>query len=163
MKVRNGRYGDVKLDGLTFGLMAAWPRAIHEGSGTAKLFIDEGASRTRREALEKIVKGQAGGRPWPIFARTFDRWLDTSFVSFEWTFDEANSHYKAGDQIVAALEPMRNPVTGVDYAAKIKLPEGLTCNELNVTSTKTFSVFSPGLKYAHPGKNAWYGVAEHGN
>ena len=163
MKIDSGYYGTVKLDGLAFALMAAWPRAIHEGSGTAKIYIDERATVEQRNALDAIVRGQAGGSPWPIFAKTFDNWLETSSVKFEWTFDGPNSRYRAGDEVLAVLEPMRNPVTGIDYTAKVVLPEGLTCHELNVTSTKTFSVFASGMKYAHPGKNAWYGTAEHGN
>lgn len=163
MKIKEGTYGTVKLDGLAFALVAAWPRAIHEGGGVAKLFIDERAGAEQRKALDTIVKGEAGGRPWPIFAKTFDKWLDTSFVNFEWSFNGPNSRYKAGDQVLAALEPMRNPVTGVDYEAKVVLPEGLTCNELNVTSTRSFSVFATGLKYAHPGKNAWFGASTHSN
>ncbi len=163
MRIKEGRYDTVKLDGLAFALVAAWPRAIHEGAGTAKIYIDERATGAQREALEKILKGQAGGMPWPIFAKTFDKWLETAFVKFEWSSDGPNSRYRAGDEVLAILEPMRNPVTGADYSASIVLPEGLTCNELNVTSTKAFSVFAPGLKYAHPGKNAWYGTSEHGN
>jgi hypothetical protein len=163
MKIKEGSYGEVKLDGLAFALVAAWPRAIHEGGGTAKLYVDETADGMQREALGRVVKGQAGGSPWPVFAKTFDRWLETAFVKFEWKFDGPNSRYKAGDGVLAALEPMRNPVTGVDYEAKVVLPEGLTCKELNVTSTRSFSVFAPGLKYSHQGKNAWFGTSTHSN
>lgn len=163
MKVKEGKYGTVKLDGLSFALFAAWPRAIHEGGGTAKIFVDHAADAEQRAAIEKILKGQAGGKPWPIFAKTFDKWLDTSFVKFDWTSDGPNIRFKAGDEVLAVLEPMRNPVTGEDYEAKIVLPEGLTCKELNMTSTKSFSVFSQGLKYAHPGKNGWFGTSQHGN
>ena len=35
--IRKGRYGEVALDGLDVILAAAWPRAIHEGNGTAQL------------------------------------------------------------------------------------------------------------------------------
>lgn len=142
--------------------MAMWPKAIHEGGGTAKLFIDAAASTEQRRALEQILKGNLGGSPWPLFARTIDHWLETSFVDFEWKSNGANSAYKAGDSVRAALEPIRNPVTGEDVPAKIILPNALTCHELNVTSTRTFSVFSDGMKFAAPGRNAWFGSAEHG-
>jgi hypothetical protein len=45
----------------------------------------------------------------------------------------------------------------------IILPDGLTCKELNMTASQTFSVFVPGLKYAWPGKMAWFGSTEHGS
>ena len=143
--------------------MASWPGAIHHGKGTAKIYIDSRASKEQRSSLEQIVKGSFKGRPWPVFAPTFDRWLATAFVPFEWSFDGANSSYNAGDQVRTVLETMRNPVTGEEVSSKIILPDGITAKELNVTSTRTFSVFSEGLKYAAPGKNAWYSVVTHGN
>ena len=149
------------MDGLAFALIASWPGSIHEGKGTAKIFIDKNASKEQRAVLEQIVKGELGGKPWPIFAPTFDRWLDSAIVPFEWSFEGANSRFKAGEQIVAVLESIRNPVTGKEVSSKIVLPDGITANELNVTSTRTFSVFSEGLKLAAPGKNAWYSEVTH--
>lgn len=163
LRIRTGICGTHRLDGLAFGLMASWPGAIHEGKGTAKLFIDRKASKEQRHLLEQIVRGNFKGKPWPIFAPTFDRWLDTAYPPFEWKFDGANSSYRAGDQVITTLEKMRNPVTGEDVSSKIVLPDGITANELNVTSTRTFSVFSDGLKFAYPGKNAWYSVVTHGS
>jgi hypothetical protein len=162
-KIERGVCGSQKLDGLAFAFMAKWPRAIHEGGGTAKLFVDEKASKEQRIALDQIVRGKFKGRPWTIFVPTFDLWLDTSFVPFEWSFRGARSYFKGGEQVLARLEPMRNPVTGEEVSAKIVLPDAIVCSELNVTSTKAFSVFTDGLKYAAPGKNAWYGSVQHGN
>jgi hypothetical protein len=163
LKIRKGVCGEEILDDLAFGLMASWPGAIHEGKGTAKLFIDSAGSKKQRHLLEQIVKGKFKGEPWPIFAPTFDTWLDTVFLPFEWKFDGAKSSYRAGDQVIAVLEKMRNPVTGAEVTSKIVLPDGITAKELNMTSTRAFSVFSEGLKYAHPGKNAWYSVVSHGS
>ena len=163
LKVRKGSCGDETLDGLAFCLMASWPKAIHEGKGTAKAFIDSSASKKQRALLEQIVQGKLKGKPWPVFGPTFDTWLETSFVPFEWNFNGAKSSYKAGDQVTAVLEKMRNPVTGAEVSSKILLPDGITANELNVTTTRTFSVFSPGLKYAYPGQNGWYSVVKHGS
>ncbi len=113
--------------------------------------------------LEAILKGEYGGMPWSIFAATVDNWLDTSFVPFEWEFDGTKSRYKAGNEIQAVLDPMRNPVTGAEASAKILLPTGLVTKELNPTATKTFSVFTKGLKFAAPGKYGFYATVEHGS
>ena len=163
LRIKNGMSADVSLDGLGFALMAKWPKAIHEGGGTARIWIDSKATKEQRHVLDQIVKGKMGGKPWPIFAPTIDTWLETSYVAFEWKFEGARSHYKFGSEVRLSLEPMRNPVTGKEVDAKIVLPDGLTCNELNMTSSQVFSVFAPGLKYAWPGKMAWYGSAEHGS
>jgi hypothetical protein len=60
--IRQGHYGAVALDGLDCVYAAAWPNAIHEGNGTAMLFITEKASLAQRDALQAILTGQAGGR-----------------------------------------------------------------------------------------------------
>ncbi len=163
LKITNGRCGAVGLDGLGFALMARWPRAIHDGGGAGKVWIDSTATKEQRQVLDQIVKGQMGGRPWPIFAPTIDTWLETSFVPFEWQLDGVRSRFKFGEELRLTMEPMRNPVSGKEVDAKIILPDGLTCHELNMTASETFSVFAPGLKYAWPGKMAWYGSTEHGS
>jgi hypothetical protein len=169
LRIREGSAGQngggvpTKLDGICFAYMASWPGALHFGGGSARLFIDEKASSKQRDTIEHIAKGKLGGKPWPIFAATIDKWLETSFVQFDYKFEGANSHVVAGEQLRVYLEPMRNPVTGKEVSAKILLPDGLLTKEENVTSTKTFSVFTEGLKYAWPGRNAWYGTVEHGS
>ncbi len=159
----NGNCGDVNLGGMKFGWGGKWPGAIHEGGGVAKIWIDEHASKEQRDALEGILTGKLGGIPWAIFAPTVDRWLEASFVPFEWKFDGPRSSYKGGNEIQASLDPMRNPVTGQETSAKVVLPGGLVCKELEVTSTKSFAVFTKGLKFAAPGKYGFYTHVEHGN
>jgi hypothetical protein len=101
--------------------------------------------------------------PWTIVAATVDHWLETAYVPFEWTYDGTRSSYNAGNQVRASLDTMRNPVSGDEMSATILLPNGLITKELHATATKTFSVFSQGLKIAAPGKYGFYCAAEHGN
>ena len=161
--ITTGICGDIKLDGIKHAWAGKWPGAIHEGGGNARVWIDEKASKEQRNAIEGILKGKLGGTPWSIFAPTVDEWLETSFVPFEWKFDGPRSSYKGGAEIQATLDPMRNPVTGQETSAKIVLPAGLVCKELEATSTKSFAVFSKGLKFAAPGKYGFYTMVEHGN
>jgi len=163
LKISSGNVGGLKLDGTAFALMASWPGPIHFGRGTAKLLIDAKASEKKRELLEKIVKGELGGKPWPLFARTFDKWLKTSHVPFEWKSDGAHSEVVAGDILRVALQPIRNPVTGKEARVRILLPDGLITKEENVTATKTFSLFADELKYAWPGRTAFYATVQHNN
>src|SRR5713101_6643703 len=37
--IRSGNYGAVQLDGRDFIYAASWPRAIHEGGGTLRVYI----------------------------------------------------------------------------------------------------------------------------
>jgi hypothetical protein len=162
LNVKKGNLGGFSLDGLSFAYMASWPKALHFGGGTAKLFIDEKASTKLRDLMERMLKGKLGGKPWPIFAPTIDKWLETSFVPIEWKSNASESEVVVGEQVRVALQPMRNPVTGKEVRAKILLPDGLLTREENVTATKVFSVFADGLKYAWPGKTAFYATVEHG-
>jgi hypothetical protein len=142
--------------------IGSWPGPLHFGGGTGKVLVDEKGSDSQRSAIDKIARGKLGGKPWPLFDRTFDKWLETSFVPFEWKFDGAKSQVVAGDQLRASLRSMRNPVTGKETIAKIVLPEGILTKEENVTTTEVFSVYTDGMKFAWPGRNAWYGTVEHG-
>ncbi len=58
---------------------------------------------------------------------------------------------------------MRNSVTGTEASAKIVLPNGLVCKELDAAATRTFSVFAKGLKFAAPGKYGFYATVDHEN
>ena len=163
LHITSGVCGDTRLDGLKYALSGTWPRALHEGNGTAKIWIDETASEQQRNAVDEIVKGKHGGMPWMVLAATIDNWLATAYVPFEWNFDGPRSSYKAGTEIQTALDSMHNPVSGAEASATILLPNGLVCKELHPTATKVFSVFSKGLKIAAPGKYGFYAVTDHGN
>ena len=162
-KITTGSAGAVKLDGLKFVWAALWPGPIHEGKGTLKILIEERATKEQRKALDSILRGSEGGMPWGLFAATIDNWLDTGFVPVEWKFDGPRSFYRAGEEAQASLEPMSNPVTGKETSARVLLPGGLVCKELDVTSTKSFAVFTKGLKFAAPGKYGFYTTVGHGN
>jgi hypothetical protein len=163
LNLRKGQFDDLDLDGTKVVWAAAWPKAIHEGEGTCKLLIDEKAEPKQRKAIEEILKGEHGGLPWSIFMNTIDNWLPVSYVPFEWKFDGVNSWYKAGGEAQATLTSYRNPITGAEASAQILLPDGIVTKEINVTATKTFSVFTKGLKYAEPGHYGFFTVAEHKN
>lgn len=162
-RIKTGSSGNVKLDGLTYTWAAKWPGAIHEGGGTAKIWIDAKATKEQRAALEQILMGRMKGLPWGIFRPTIDHWLETALVPYEWKFDGPRSFYKAGTEVQAALEPIRNAVTGAEASARVLLPNGIVTKELEVTATKSFSVFTEGLKFAAPGKYGFYATVEHGN
>lgn len=162
-RITSGFCGDVKLDGLKYAWTSKWPRAIHEGSGTARVWIDETASEPQRRALEEILKGKHGGLPWMILGATIDNWLEPAYVPFEWKYDGTRSAFRAGTEVQVALDSMRNPVSGADASATVMLPNGIVSKELHVTATRVFSVFTKGLKYAAPGKYGFYAAVEHGN
>ena len=65
--VRQGRFGRTRLDGLDVVYAAAWPRAIHQGGGTMRLYVAEQATPEQRDALVQIFSGKAKGNgPFPF-------------------------------------------------------------------------------------------------
>lgn len=78
--ITSGYSRGIGLEGLKWAWAGLWPGAIHEGRGTAKVWIDETASEEQRVELDSVLKGLHGGMPWAIFAPTIDTWLETSFV-----------------------------------------------------------------------------------
>src|SRR2546429_8412396 len=58
---RQGRFGRTRLDGLDVIYAAAWPKAIHQGGGTLRLYVSEAASAEQRDALVRIFSGKAEG------------------------------------------------------------------------------------------------------
>ena len=80
--IEQGKYGDVKLDGLNFGLYSNWPAAIHEGNGVGTCLIDQRADESQRAALATLVEGKGGG-PWAIFRKTFRELHGPRYVRYE--------------------------------------------------------------------------------
>ena len=58
LRIDKGHFGDVTLDGLTCGILYAWPGPIFEGKGEMQAIIDERADPAQREALTKILHGE---------------------------------------------------------------------------------------------------------
>ena len=70
ISVDEGTFGDTQLAGVKVVLAAKWPKAIHEGEGSAAVFIDDSASEDQVNGITTILTGQAGGMPWEILATT---------------------------------------------------------------------------------------------
>src|SRR5512135_2398875 len=70
--VRQGHFGDVRLDGLNLLALSVFEGNLWTGEAKARmgLFIDERADGRQREALQAIFSGQAGGWPAAFFAPT---------------------------------------------------------------------------------------------
>jgi len=53
--IRKGHYGELQLDNLDFIYAASWPRAIHQGDGTLRVYITDRASEAQRKAIADIA------------------------------------------------------------------------------------------------------------
>jgi hypothetical protein len=154
-KVDEGAYGDVRLDGQRVFMAMKWPGAIHEGNGTAAVYIDESATPEQREALLNIVSGQAGGRPFEIFAATFAKVLEPRFVKIDLKVAGKDTEVNVDGFVKIRFEPIRNPVTKAESFPKVFLPQGFIFQEGEQYSLEEFWVKDGSeLDFAYPGKCA---------
>lgn len=87
--VREGHYGDVRLDGLNLLALGAFEGNVWADEGKLRmgLFIDERADERQRQAFQMVFGGQAGG--WPaIFAGKIGELRGVEFVPI--TFEVAD-------------------------------------------------------------------------
>jgi hypothetical protein len=152
-QVAEGAYGDVRLDGQKACLAVKWPGAIHEGNGVSAIYIDEGASPAQRDALWKILSGEAGGAPWAIFATTFSHVLGPHFLKITMKMAGKDTEVTVDGRIRISFQAIRNPVTKAEAYPKVVLPQGFVFQEGDQYALKEFWV-SEGheLAFAHPGK-----------
>ena len=139
VQIDKGRFGDVVLDGLRWGIMGAWPAAIHLGNGTFQSIIDERANPKQREALEAISQGketEPGKLIWQVFSATITKRLPTLFKVIDLTIDlkARTARVKVPGVLEGTAESIRNPVTGADHQVRVTLPTGFEFTESEFVS-----------------------------
>jgi hypothetical protein len=144
VRIAEGHFGDISLDGVTFGLLAAWPGPIHEGGGEVQPIIDPSATPEQREAILAIMTGQhtdPGATIFNVFAATFDTIHDPIFapIAFECDVENRLGRMSVPGVVDMSCEPIRNPVTGDAHRIRIDIPRGFeyTLAEVAAGSTRT--------------------------
>lgn len=129
--VREGRYGDVPLDGLNVVMLGSFVgNAWGEHSDAyAAVFMDERADDSQREALGKIFGGEAGG--WPAqFVEMFGpemRGLEYSPITISVDDDLATWNAEVPGRVVASAEAITGPTA----------PEGARVQTVNPPGSET--------------------------
>jgi hypothetical protein len=138
-QTEQGRYGDVPLDGLRWGVLLGWPKAIHLGNGTMQVIVDERADARQRAALEAIIQGRdtdPGTLIWQVFSTTMTKVLPTLSKPIELALDveKRTATVRVPGLVEGRGEPIRNPVTGAVHRARINLPVGFEYSQAEVAS-----------------------------
>ncbi|MEK6805871.1 MAG: DUF1326 domain-containing protein [Pseudomonadota bacterium] len=139
VQIEKGRFGDVPLDGLRWGILAFWPGPIHLGSGTFMTVIEERANPQQRAAIEAISHGKetdAGSLIWQVFSTTVTKFLPTQYKPIELTIDQkgATARVKVTGLIESSAEPIKNPMSGAVHRARVSLPTGFEFAEAEFVS-----------------------------
>ncbi len=129
MRIEEGHFGDVSLDGLLWAGLFAWPGAIHEGAGEAQPIVDERASGAQREALLTILSGQEaepGSGMFNVFMSTMVTVHEPQFlpISFEVDIRRRTGGFSVPGVVEARGEPIHNRTTGAEQEVSVRMPGG---------------------------------------
>ncbi len=160
-EVIEGHYGDVDLAGARVVLGVMWPKAIHEGHGTAVLFVDESASPQQVEGLAMIYSGQAGGMPWEALAGTLDSVEGPILKPIEMTIDGRRSNFRIPGVVDVRMRSLKDPLSGEDKEVHIVYPHGgFAWDDGDVGTTETMRIDHDGICFEHPGQFGCYATPE---
>jgi len=138
MEIEEGHFADVRLDGMRCAAAYRWPGPVHEGGGIVQGFIDERADEAQRQALLTILSGeeQAPDTAFNIYGATFSKEFDPVFAAIEFACDleRRTARFAVPGHLEMTTEPIRNPVTGKEHRAQIRLPDGFEFREAEMAS-----------------------------
>jgi hypothetical protein len=142
--IDEGRFGDVRLDGMKIAAIFKWPGPIHEGNGEAMAFVDERADAAQRDSLLRIMSGQDTApfaTMFAVYASTLAKMHDPVFtrIDIDIDVDGRQGRVFVQDYVDLTGRPIRNAVTGADARAQIVLPEGFEYElaEIGSASSRT--------------------------
>ena len=130
IRIDEGHFGDVRLEGLRAALLYAWPGAICEGNGALQAIVDERADERQRDALLKILNGEEtepGATHWWVYRAMSSTVHEPLFKPIEFDVDiEARTARVAIPGVVeSAGRPIKSPATGDEHRVRIDIPNGI--------------------------------------
>lgn len=153
--VKEGYLGDVDLAGVKVIFAANWPKAIHEGNGSAILFIDKAASEAQVAATATIFSGQAGGMPFELLAGTFSAVNGPLLTDIKIDIDDKRSSFSIDGVVDVQHIPLVDPVTGEDKKVSINFPDGgFLWDSGLIATTEKMSLNHPSFSFEHVGQFA---------
>jgi hypothetical protein len=148
MRIREGYFGDTRLDGLSWAATYHWPGPLHEGNGTLQPFVDARATEAQRTALLTIMSGQAGNAWFQVLASVVSTVHPPRFAAIAFDFDLAQRRARVAidGEFETVTTPIINIATGDTHRVRIDMPNGMeyflpeiaTTAVLKSTGTITF-------------------------
>jgi hypothetical protein len=133
-RIGNGSVDGTKLDGVKFSLGLWWPKAIHEGNGSARIYIDPSASPAQKKVVEELCSGKHGGGAFEIFPKTFSKVFPTKATKIDWSFKGYDSRFAVDGVGEVVSSHIRNAVTNDPFEGQVMLPGGIQFKKAEVTS-----------------------------
>ncbi len=124
--IRDGHYGDVRLDGLNVLALGAFDGNLWAGAkASMAIFLDERADDQQRQALQTIFGGQAGG--WPAsFAALIEELRGVEFAQIRVEVSDDLAYWRAEipDKVAAKAEALSGPTTPPGQRVQLLNPPG---------------------------------------
>ena len=105
--IGKGSIDGVDVSGCRAALAVRWPGNFFAGSGTARVYVDSGATEAQRSALEAVVSGQKGGMFGAVIGPAVTQWLPAQAAAIKLTRSEGWS-VSIGDLTQLTLTPYKN-------------------------------------------------------
>ena len=139
MNIKEGDFEGTDLAGCKWVAVVHWPKALHDGNGTAEIFIDESANDSQREALGQILSGNAGGPIFEILASIVTTVHGPHFVPIQWEFDKAarKARVSVDGTVQTESAPLTIPATDDEQRVIVQLPNGFEYKESEVAQAKS--------------------------
>ena len=151
VRVATGHFGQVRLDGVRFAMAFSFPGAMHEGNGTVQLLVDTRASVEQRNAISEMNSGAHGGAIFEIFAAVAPNRPQaiTAPLDIEADRERRTATLSLPGLVEHRAEPIRNPVTGEEHRAQIRLPNGFEYREAEMGNTAWLKVTVGPIAFEH--------------
>ena len=152
-QIDEGHCGDVRLDSLLAVNTYGWPGPIHKGNGEMQSIIDERATEEQRRALIAVLQGE-GAPPGTIMLQIYramsPKVHEPVFKPIELKIDRdgRTAQLRVPGVLETTIEPIKNPVTGMEHRARIDLPYGKEFNQAEVASGTTSAKGAVPLEFA---------------
>lgn len=164
-RIAEGHFGSVRLDGVQFAIAFWWPGPIHEGHGTFQLILDEHATPEQREAIIAMTGGGHGGTIFEIFAAVAPHRPAPLVLPIEIEGDREHrtARLSLPGVVEYRAEPIKNPVTGEEHRAQIRLPNGFEYREAEMGNTTWLKVAAGSIAFEHRNSYAQFNAFEWSN
>jgi hypothetical protein len=107
-QIEEGQSDGVDLSGRVAVLLVDWPGpTLFDGNGTARLFVDDGASDEQLRELEGVFTGQRGGT-FEMVGSLISTWLPVAKTSIRYSRDGDTVSVSVGDVGEVASRALRD-------------------------------------------------------
>jgi hypothetical protein len=160
--IREGVYGETRLDGLALSILVRFPGPIHRGNGRCIVYIDERADEKQREALTLIGTGQAGpGGPFELFSTLYREPPSVLFGPYVFEREGKSGRVQLGSLVEVSFGPILSDFDQSEANCKLALPNGFIFKEAWIISTKKCEVKVPGYEYGYENSSAFFAEVEY--